>query len=102
MKAYQFNWPSGAIDWYCAESFKRALEGYAKHIGEHIDEIPTPKQLTEKEAKTIKILDIDTYYCEVPEGEDEEKFMNGYRIKCSLYDATKKAKFRQHLATTEF
>lgn len=101
MKVYEISW-FHAKDWVCAESAIEAKEFYANQIGEHIDEIPEPRELTEKEAKESYILDIETYYDEIPEGEDEDDFSGGYRIETTMYEAAKGHVTPQYLATTEF
>lgn len=102
MKIFEFTWPKGDTEWYCANNPQEAKEVYANEIGEYIEDIPDPKEMTDEEAKQCYILDIDDYHDEVPEGENEEDFIEGYRITSTLYDSARKMKTPGPLATTEF
>jgi hypothetical protein len=102
MKVYEITWHGGEQDWFCANSSEEAKKICANTTGEDPSYIPEPRELTDEEAKSSLLIDINEYYEEIPEGEEEENFCGGYRITMSMYDAVQKEPGPGPLASSEF
>lgn len=100
-KIYKFE--GDETDWICARTEERAIEVFNSHhgnAGEPLGDIELT-EVTDNELRTSYILDINELE---PEDEDfdEEEYFNGYKIKRTLYEEMKDAKFSHFVCTTDF